>query len=198
MNIILASTSPYRRSLLEDVGLAVEAIGANIDEYQIVGDSPVHTAQLRADAKAQDVFSRFSSQIVIGADQVCYLDDEVLDKPQDNQEWFVRLQKMRGRSHLLSTAVCIEVPDAYDRRQIQFVETTTIHFRADLSDQDLWQYIQIGEARKCAGGYMMEKRGAWLMERIEGDWQNVIGLPIFPLLERLRSIGCPMFGTTIV
>lgn len=198
MNIILASASPYRRSLLEDVGLMVEAVGANIDEYQIVGNNPVETAQLRAAAKAQEVFSRFSNQIVIGADQVCYLDDEVLDKPQDDQEWFARLQKMRGRPHLLSTAVCIEVPMEYDRQQIRFVETTKIHFRSDLSDQDLWRYVQIGEARKCAGGYMMEKRGAWLMERIEGDWQNVIGLPIFPLLERLRGIGCPMFGTTIV
>jgi septum formation protein len=195
MKIILASSSPYRKSLLEDVGLHVDAIGANVDEYALIGVSPVDTAIQRARAKAQNVFSRDSSHVVIGADQVCYLDDEILDKPKSAEEWLGRLKRMVGRTHHLSTAVCIEVPEGISaRRRIEFVETTIIHFRSDLGDDSLQRYVDIGEAKGCAGGYMMERRGAWLIEKIEGDWQNVIGLPIFPLLTELRALGCPIFG----
>jgi len=128
---------------------------------------------------------------------------------------------MRGEKHLLSTAVYILSPDkdpdkesAYEHlskwnlppnifsashpfgRAYHFVETTEVYFRSDLSDEMLAHYIQIGEARNCAGGYMMEQRGAWLIEKIKGDWQNVIGLPIFPLTTVLRHLGVPMFGRT--
>ena len=76
----------------------------------------------------------------------------------------------------------------------EFVETTKSILSSDLSDDDLRAYVDIGEARQCAGGYMMERRGAWLIEKIEGDWQNVIGLPIFPLLKHLKALGFPIFG----
>ena len=196
MKMILASTSPYRKALLQDVGLNVDTIGANIDEYSIVGHNPIQTAQYRARAKAENVRHKDSTAVVIGADQVCYIDDVVMDKPRSSEEWFSRLQAMRGRSHFLSTAVCILVSSSATKSAecIEFVETTRVFFRSDLSDADLKAYIDIGEAKKCAGGYMMENRGAWLIERIEGDWQNVIGLPIFPLLTHLKRIGCPIFG----
>ena len=133
---------------------------------------------------------------MIGADQVCYIDDVVMDKPKSSEEWFVRLQAMRGRGHKLSTAVCLMRRGATEESNVlvEFVETTRVYFRSDLSDADLRAYVEIGEARKCAGGYMMEQRGAWLIERIERDWQNVIGLPIFPLLGHLKTLGCPIFG----
>ena len=196
MKMILASTSPYRKSLLKDVGLNVDTFGANIDEYSIVGSNPIQTAQYRARAKAESVRENHSKAVVIGADQVCYIDEVVMDKPRTSEEWFLRLQSMRGRSHFLSTAVCILVAPTPTKMEecIEFVVTTQVFFRSDLSDEDLKAYIDIGEAKKCAGGYMMEKRGAWLIERIEGDWQNVIGLPIFPLLAHLKRIGCPIFG----
>ena len=196
MKLMLASSSPYRQALLRDVGLNVSAVGANIDEYSIVGRNPVETAQKRAQAKARAVVVQHPEYIVIGADQVCYIDDIVMDKPKSSEEWFLRLQAMRGRSHNLSTAVCLMSRGATEEYNVlvEFVETTRVYFRSDLSDLDLRAYVEIGEARKCAGGYMMEQRGAWLIERIEGDWQNVIGLPIFPLLGHLKTLGCPIFG----
>lgn len=196
MKLILASSSPYRQALLRDVGLNVSAVGARIDEYSIVGQTPIETAQRRAQAKAKAVFENHPDHIVIGADQVCYIDDVVMDKPKSSAEWFSRLQAMRGRSHKLSTAVCLMGRGATEDDSIltAFVETTQVHFRSDLSDTDLQAYVEIGEARNCAGGYMMEQRGAWLIEKIEGDWQNVIGLPIFPLLGHLKTLGCPVFG----
>ena len=198
MKLMLASSSPYRQALLRDVGLNVSAIGADIDEYSILGRTPVETAQKRARSKAKAVFIKHPEYIVIGADQVCYIDNVVMDKPKSSAEWLSRLQKMRGRSHNLSTAVCLMGNGAKGDNAIltEFVETTRVHFRSDISDADLQTYVDIGEARKCAGGYMMEQRGAWLIEKIEGDWQNVIGLPIFPLLGYLKRLGCPIFGVT--
>lgn len=195
---MLASSSPYRQALLRDVGLNVSAVGADIDEYSILGRTPIETAQKRARSKAKSVFIKYPDHVVIGADQVCYIDDLVMDKPKSSAEWLSRLQKMRGRSHYLSTAVCLMGNGAKGDNAIltEFVETTRVHFRSDLSDADLQTYVDIGEARKCAGGYMMEQRGAWLIEKIEGDWQNVIGLPIFPLLGHLKRLGCPIFGVT--
>ena len=196
MKLMLASSSPYRQALLRDVGIDVLTMGANIDEYSILGETPVETAQKRAMAKAMDVAQKNIEHVVIGADQVCYLDDIVMDKPKSNEEWLKRLKMMRGRSHNLSTAVCIVKHNAAGEPMVltEFVETTSVYFRANLSDADLQAYVELGEAKKCAGGYMMEQRGAWLIEKIEGDWQNVIGLPIFPLLEELKRLGCPIFG----
>ena len=120
----------------------------------------------------------------------------VMDKPKSSTEWLSRLQTMRGRSHKLSTAVCLMGRGASDEDNVlrEFVETTRVYFRSDLKDDALQAYVDFGEARNCAGGYMMEQRGAWLIEKIEGDWQNVIGLPIFPLLAHLKELGCPIFG----
>ena len=94
MKLMLASSSPYRQALLRDVGVHVAAVGANIDEYSILGRTPVETAQKRAFAKAQAVCAIHSDYIVIGADQVCYIGDIVLDKPKSSEEWFTRLQSM--------------------------------------------------------------------------------------------------------
>ena len=200
MKLMLASSSPYRQALLRDVGLNVLATGANVDEYSILGQSPIETAQKRAFAKAQHVASVHPEYVVIGADQVCYLDELVLDKPQSSDEWFSRLQSMRGRFHYLSTAVCLLRKNANGEQDLhtEFVETTKVYFRADLSDDDLRMYVDIGEASQCAGGYMMERKGAWLIEKIEGDWQNVIGLPIFPLLKHLKLFGVPTFGSSVM
>ena len=202
LNIILASTSPYRLQLLQDIGLQVQAEGALVDEKSIVADSPVNTAIARAKAKAMDVYSRFPNSLVIGADQVCYLQEDIMGKPESEEQWLYRLQQMREEPHYLSTAVVLCYPSAiansvqreeHNEDFCCFVETTKVYFRGDLSDDVLRQYVKIGEAKNCAGGYMMEKQGAWLIEKIEGDWQNVIGLPIFPLTKHLRALGIPFF-----
>ncbi len=196
MQVILASSSIHRLQLLLDVGISALTIAPKIDEESILGDNPIDTAKLRARAKTAAVAQSHLDAIVIGADQVCYLGDILMGKPSSNSQWLNRLRLLRGKDHLLSTAVCIAVPGSSQR--VEFVETTTIRFRDTLSDEDLMRYVLMGEARNCAGGYMMEKRGAWLIESIHGDWQNVIGLPIFPLLHQLKRIGVPCFGETNV
>ena len=189
--LILASGSQYRLKLLKDIGIDCIGVSADIDEYAILGNDPIETATLRANAKANFVFATHSDSIVIAADQVVYLGADIMDKPKSDEEWLLRLKRMRGQMHLLSTAVCIRTPDL---QMLHFVETTEVYFRSDLTDEMLQTYVKIGEARGCAGGYMMEQKGAWLIEKIVGDWQNVIGLPIFGLTKILRDLGVPMFG----
>ena len=191
MKVLLASSSTWRKQLLESTGIFVQCVPPEVDEILIVGETPIQTAVQRAKAKALWVWSNFkeTSVLVIGADQVCHLDGQSFGKPENPQQWFERLRLFRGRTHTLSTGVHLK----HSQGEESFVCHTKVQFRQQLSDQQLWDYVHNGEAAGCAGGYMMEGRGAWLIERIEGDWQNVIGLPIFPLLSRLQGLGIEPF-----
>jgi septum formation protein len=93
---------------------------------------------------------------------------------------------LRGRAHRLVTGVCIVAPGG---RELRFVEETVLHGRPDLSDAELAAYVASGEGSGCAGGYAIEGRGAQLFARIEGDYFNVIGLPLFRVVDALRGMG---------
>ena len=184
--IYLASSSVWRAAILKNAGLSVDILPPNIDEYSILADHPAETAQLRAIAKGKDVLDQCQpDDVLISADQVVYLGTELFDKPKNNQEWFERLCRFRGVGHDLTTAVSI----FYQGTRIDLQEHTKVWFRDDLLDSELKEYIQIGEARGCAGGYMVEQKGSWLVDRVEGDWLNVIGLPLFAILRELRLLG---------
>ena len=186
--IVLASTSRWRLQLLTDAGITAEAIDPDVDEPTIVGNGPIETARLRAIAKASTVGSMRPEALVIGADQVIHLDGETIGKPSDLDEWRQRLVAMRGRDHQLTTAVAL-----HEAGEIEVFETTTVvRFRAELTDAEINRYIRHGEAKGCAGGYMVERRGAWLIEEVRGDWLNVVGLPVLALVGRLRARGWRM------
>lgn len=186
--LLLASGSPWRLSLLLDAGIACEAMSPEVDEGGITAPEPRALALARATAKALDVARRAPGALVVGADQVAHLDGEPFGKPRDPEDWLRRLRALRGRAHTLSTGVALVEGDAVE----SFIVDSVVRFRADLGDDELLAYIAQGEARGCAGGYMVERRGAWLLESIEGDWWNVVGLPLLPLLDRLRARGWRM------
>ena len=185
MGLVLASESSFRRKLMESAGLACEAVGAPIDESAIGGEGPVEVAIARAQAKARSVHALRQGHCVIGADQVVHLEGRVFHKPCSGADWKAQLCALKGRTHELVTAVCIIWPGEEET----FCVHSRVRFRADLGETDLDAYIEWGEASACAGGYMVEGRGAWLIESVEGDWNNVIGLPILPLIGRLRARG---------
>jgi septum formation protein len=188
MKVILASSSRWRAALLEEVGLSCEVVVPGVDEAAITADTPVQTAICRAIAKAESVAQDHPDAVVIGADQVIHLDGQTIGKPADAADWLAQLQALRGRTHQLSTAVAIVASGQTEHFHVD----TLVSFRSDLTDAELRAYVAHGEARGCAGGYMVEKRGAWLVERIDGDWLNVVGMPVLELITRLRARGWRM------
>jgi len=171
--------------LLRDAGIDVEAVDPGVEEAELVGATPVETAEIRANAKAAAVAKRFPDAWVLGADQVIHLDGETIGKPENEAVWRQRLLSMRGRTHALTTAIAL-----WDGRHMEIQAVTTgVRFRSDITDAELDAYIACGEAKGCAGGYMVERRGAWLVESIEGDWLNVVGLPVLTVVGMLRARG---------
>ena len=183
--LILASSSVWRQGLLLDAGLPCEVLPPDVDESSVVAADPVALALARARAKAHDVAARRPDALVLGADQVAHLEGELFGKPTDAASWLARLQALRGRTHLLTTGVALVEQGGEEC----FSVTTAVRFRSELTDDELRAYIATGEAAGCAGGYMMEKRGAWLIEAVEGDWWNVVGLPVPAVIGALRARG---------
>ena len=190
--ILLASTSPTRRLLLEGAALPVETAAPDVDERALeaasAGLAPPELARCLAEAKAGSIAARHPGRIVVGADQVLALDGRVFHKPSDAAEARAQLADLAGRTHTLHSAVALTGRLA---RQ-SFVETARLTLRT-LDARAIAAYVAcVGEARVRAsvGGYQLEGPGIHLFARVEGDHSTVLGLPLLPLLARLRAAGC--------
>ena len=191
MKLILASTSRIRGELLGKAGLAFEAMRPEVDEnalkIEAKGLSPGHLAQSLAASKAVSVASRWSQALVIGADQVLNLAGKAFDKPGSKEEARRQLLQLRGRSHVLETAICC----ARDDKVVwQHLGRATLTMR-DFSESFLDDYLaHVGaDVTTSVGGYKLEGRGAQLFETIDGDYFTILGLPLLPLLDFLRRQG---------
>jgi len=188
--LVLASASPFRRRMLESAGLRVRAVPSSVDERSIEAaldtTDPFEVALALARAKARDVAARCPGEIVLGADQVLHDGGAPIGKPLNPDDHLARLQSLRGRSHDLVTAWCLVTPAGDERAA---VARTRLSMRADLEDAELKAYVDTGEGSGCAGGYAIEGHGAWLFEHVDGDWNNIIGLPLFDVISALRDLG---------
>lgn len=182
--LVLASTSPFRRQILEGAGLLVRAVAPGVDEVLDVDGGPEVNARRLALAKARAV-AVHTGGWVLGADQVVWDGREVFGKPSDPADHLERLRALRGRHHDLVTGWALLGPGV----EAVGLERTRLWVRAELTDAELAAYVATGEGSGCAGGYAAEGHGAWLFERIEGDWFNVLGLPLFAVLGALRRHG---------
>ena len=183
--LILASTSPWRRQILENCGIKVHAIPSNVDESRCVARDPVVHAATLARWKAEAVAQNAGNGVVLGADQVMWDGEQVFGKPKDADDHFSMLCAMRGQDHWLVTAFCI----INGARVEEGVSRTRLRVRHDLSDSEIRAYVATEEGRYCAGGYAIERHGGWLFEETEGDWFNIVGLPLFDVLSYLRRMG---------
>jgi septum formation protein len=190
MTLVLASGSIVRRQLLEAAGLRFEVDVPRVDEdaakasLRGEGLKPRDQADALAELKALFVSNR-RPEFVIGADQMLAVEGETLDKPKDMAEARTHLQRMRGRTHELLSAVVVAKEGVVIWRHI---ETPRLRMRA-FSDAFLAAYLErVGDsALQSVGAYQLEGLGAQLFERVEGDYFAVLGLPLLPLLAFLRE-----------
>jgi len=184
--ILLASTSAARRRLLDQAGIEVEAVAPEVDEAVDVED-PVELVRTLAVRKAQAVAARHPEAWVIGADQVVFDPRTRVPwgKPPSPEAHRARLACLRGRRHELVTGVALVRPEGADVAHVH----TSLWMRAEVSDEEIEAYVACGEGAACAGGYAVEGRGGFLFDRIDGDYTNVLGLPMPTLYGMLRAAG---------
>ncbi|HEY1507280.1 MAG TPA: nucleoside triphosphate pyrophosphatase [Stellaceae bacterium] len=191
--LILASGSAARKRLLADAGVTAEIDPANIDEGMIkeegrrAGRSSPECATRLAEAKARAVAMRHRDCLVLGADQLLDCAGEWFDKPRDRIEARDQLRRLRGRSHELVTAA---VAVRNEEPLWQTVERPCVTMRG-FSDAFLEHYLDTMGDRvlETVGGYELEGIGAQLIEKVEGDYFAILGLPLLPLLDFLRGVG---------
>jgi septum formation protein len=189
--IVLASTSPTRQAMLRSAGLDFTAHAPKVDERALVAAHPewlpADIALRLAEAKAEDVSSRHRNAAVIGADQVLALGAATYSKPRDTADCRRQLKELRGKTHLLISAVVC----ARDGKAAwSHVAEARLTMR-DFSDDFLEQYLAgIGsDCTSSVGGYKIEGAGLQLFEKVEGDHFTILGLPLLALMAHLRSTG---------
>jgi septum formation protein len=187
MKLILASSSPRRAEILHDAGISFTVLSSAVDETPFATETPQQLVQRLADAKADLVAARtVGASIIIAADTVVLLDEQILGKPRSTDEARRMLEMLSGRTHSVITGVSILRLPEMERRQ--FVETTLVHF-ARLSSQDLSRYLATGEPFDKAGAYAIQGHAGRYIPRIEGCYFNVVGLPVARVVAGLRELG---------
>lgn len=193
--MILASASPRRAKLLEDAGFYLHIRPANIDETRREGESPVELVERLAREKAHAAFGNHEDYVrdasLLGADTIVWTDGgEVLGKPHDPADACRMLRDLSGRTHHVSTGVCIMIdpwPAEEPVLESSFVETTDVTFY-DLTDAEIAAYVATTEPIDKAGAYGIQGTGRLLVRRIEGDYYNVVGLPVSRVIRELNKL----------
>ena len=188
--LILASTSPYRRMLLERFGLPFEAVRPQVGEEHLAGEIPSDRAMRLAVAKAEEVAARHPGAVVIGSDQVAAAGHNVLDKPGDAATCRSQLATLSGTDARFYTGCAVIGPSGSVR--LVHLDTTTVFFRS-LSSKEIERYVEREKPFDCAGGFKVEALGITLFESIESkDPTALIGLPLIWLAGALRRAGYPL------
>ncbi|HET7319931.1 MAG TPA: Maf family protein [Nitrospirota bacterium] len=186
--IILASASPRRNSLLRQFGVPFKTVPADVDERVRAGETPEQYARRLSLDKARAASDKAGKGIVIAADTIVVLDDEILGKPSDERDALRMLSMLSGRTHRVITA--LTVMDAAGKILTRLSQTI-VRFRR-LSAEEIMSYVKTGEPLDKAGAYGIQEKGALLVSGIEGCYFNVVGLPISLLGEMLKEFGVNM------
>ncbi len=183
--LVLASGSPRRDSILNQLGLKHITIPSRIDERSIKAKNVRTHAKKLAMLKAGKVAPKFKDSIIIGADTLVAVNGKVFGKPKDRKDAIRMLCKLSGRTHQVITALCII--DTRSNKKIVKLVSTSVRFRK-LDNQTIREYVRSGEPLDKAGAYAIQGKGAALVESINGDFYNVVGLPVPVLLEVLKRL----------
>ena len=180
--VILASASPRRRELLSLVGIEHDVRPANIDETYLTGEAPREHAERLAREKA--VAIEVPEAITIGSDTIVVVDGRVLGKPRDREHAAEMLRQLSGRSHVVMTGVAAK----WQGKLVSGLEEVGVTFRS-LREDEIERYIDTGEPMDKAGAYGIQGFGATIVERVDGDYFAVMGLPLNRLARLLETLG---------
>ena len=181
MKLILASSSPRRKELLSKLEYPFEIIPSGVEENS-AAKNPTDLVQELASVKANDVFAKYPDCVVLGCDTVVDFNGEIMGKPKDRADASRMLHALSGKTHCVHTGVCVLSPVG----KWLFCDTTEVHFRV-LSDAEIADYIDRGEADGKAGAYGIQD-DSHFAESFDGDFDNVVGLPVYRVKEILDKI----------
>lgn len=182
--LILASTSPYRKLLLEKLGVPFECAAPEVDERPHAGETARNLVLRLAQAKAQALAERYPNHLIIGSDQVCVLDGEITGKPHTEENARQQLKKASGNIVTFFTGLALY--NSVNGQLQTECEPFDVHFR-HLSEQEITHYIRKESPLNCAGSFKSEGLGIALFDRLEGrDPNSLIGLPLIALCQMLR------------
>jgi len=188
--IYLASGSPRRRTLLEQIGVGYEPLMVSVEETPLPDEAPLDYVARLALAKAEAgaaTLPRWAIRPVLGADTAVVVDDTILGKPRDQQEGLAMLTALSGRVHRVSSAVALVMGN----RQALRVQESRVRWR-ELSLEEIAAYWNTGEPLDKAGGYGIQGRAAAFIVELHGSYSGVMGLPLFETAELLRDFGIPI------
>ena len=180
--LVLASKSPRRQQILHDAGIPFVVRAADVPEERKPGESAIAYVRRLAEEKAFAV-PMASGEVVLGADTVVVVDDQVLEKPHDSDDALRMLRLLSGREHAVITGICLRA----ESRKIVDTVTTRVRFVA-LTEEELNAYVVSGEPIDKAGAYAIQGLASKFIDRIEGDYFNVVGLPVALVYRYWREI----------
>lgn len=188
--IILASRSPRRKQLLENIGLDLKTVPSAIDEDGIGPKEPELYVQELAELKARDISTRYPDAWVLGADTIVVIDGDILGKPADEKDAFNMLSCLSGRDHFVYTGFCITHKNKA-QTVIQSVKTR-VRFKPLSKSEILW-YLNTGEPFDKAGSYGIQDVGSFMVREVCGSYTNVVGLPVTEVVEAFEKLGIIQF-----
>ncbi len=184
--LVLASSSPRRRELLERTGFSFTVVGPTVDESRQPAEAPADFVRRMAEAKANAARSAHPvAAVIVAADTVVVRETDMLGKPRDRDEARAMLQDLSDHWHRVLSGWCVVGPEAEPRGRL--VETR-VHFK-ELTDHEVGWYLDTGEWRDKAGAYGIQGRGAFLVDALEGSYSNVVGLPLSQVVDALAELG---------
>jgi septum formation protein len=182
VDLILASQSPRRAELLRTAGFSFAVRARPVEEVRRDGESPIDYVRRLAREKAEAAWEQ-PSEIVLGADTVVVLGDQVLEKPRDFNDARCMLAALSGRTHTVITGICLR----HATGAIVDAESTLVHF-VELTNQEIEEYVASGEPMDKAGAYAIQGLASKFVDRIEGDYFNVMGLPLARVYRHWKSL----------
>jgi septum formation protein len=185
MRVILASKSPRRKEILNSIGISFEVIESSFEESFDPSREPADVVEYLSFKKAESVAGILNDEaLVIGSDTVVVLDKEIMGKPQSEKHAYSMLKNLSGRWHHVYSGICVF--NAGTGKYSTGFEKTAVKLKM-LSDREIWDYIETGEPLDKAGGYAIQGVGSLIVEKIEGCYFNVVGLPVYRLSRLLED-----------